>query len=139
MTAAASTPAKPRRKQARTIRAQAAFLKKFGECGTHTHSCEAAGVTRNALFDWLHNDTEFQDMYEHARERFEDELEAEAFRRAREGWDEPVYQGGKLVGTKRMHSDRMLELMLKAKLPEYRDKHEITGKDGAPLLVTWLP
>jgi hypothetical protein len=40
-------------------------------------------------------------------------LEAEARRRAVQGWDEPVFHQGRKVGTIRKYSDRMLEILLK--------------------------
>ena len=69
-------------------------------------------------------------------------------------WDSPrerskepvVYQGqiardkkGQLV-TITKYSDRMLEVLAKAKCPEFRDKHEITGADDGPVTfqVRWM-
>ena len=52
-------------------------------------------------------------------------MEHEIFRRAQEGWDEPVYGGRyrqEVVGSVRRYSDRLLELRAKALMPEYRDK-----------------
>jgi hypothetical protein len=42
----------------------------------------------------------------------------------------------------RKFSDRLLELHAKAKCPEYRDKHEITGAGGGPVtlqVITGVP
>jgi hypothetical protein len=44
-----------------------------------------------------------------------DALEREAWRRAVEGFDEPVHYQGEVVGYVKKYSDRMLELLLKAK------------------------
>ena len=48
-----------------------------------------------------------------------DNLEAEAYRRAVEGVERPVYQGGRLVGTVREYSDSLLTIMLRARHPAY--------------------
>lgn len=48
--------------------------------------------------------------------------EAEAHRRAVKGWKEPVYYKGIECGTIRRFSDRLLELLLKADNPKYRDQ-----------------
>ena len=44
--------------------------------------------------------------------------EAEADRRAMQGWEEPVFQGGVQVGAVRKYSDKLLELQLKANNPK---------------------
>jgi hypothetical protein len=55
-------------------------------------------------------------------------------RRALVGWKEPVYQGGKEVGTIRKFSDNLLIFLLKGKRPEvFRERHELTGANGAAL------
>ena len=56
--------------------------------------------------------------------------EDEADRRAMEGVDKPVYQGGRLVGYQKDYSDSLLALMLKAGNPDKfadRQKHEHKG------------
>ena len=51
-----------------------------------------------------------------------DALEREAWRRAVEGFEEPVHYRGEVVGYVKKYSDRMLELLLKAHRPEkYRE------------------
>jgi hypothetical protein len=63
-----------------------------------------------------------------------DLLEKECVRRALVGWKEPVYQGGKELGTIRKFSDNLLIFLLKGKRPEvFRERHELTGVNGAPL------
>jgi hypothetical protein len=54
-------------------------------------------------------------------------LEAEAWRRAKEGVAEPVFQGGKQVGVVQRYSDQLLMFMLRARAPEkYRDNVTVT-------------
>lgn len=49
-------------------------------------------------------------------------LEDEARRRAVDGVDEPVFQGGELVGHVRRYSDRLLEFLLRGRRPTvYRE------------------
>lgn len=55
-----------------------------------------------------------------------EEGEAELKRRAVDGWDEPVFNQGELVGTKRKYSDTCLVFMLKALAPEkYRESAQV--------------
>src|SRR3546814_20219573 len=73
-------------------------------------------------------DPEFAAAWEEALETARAEVDHEIYRRAVEGYDEPVY-GGKyreqVVGTVRKSSDRLLELRAWAMLPAYRDAASI--------------
>lgn len=118
---------------------QAAFLGAYASVGVVTAACKLVGVDRQRHYEWLADQEKYPDYekrFKDAHEQACDRLEAEAVRRAVQGWDEPVYQMGALVGTKRMYSDRMLELMLKARRPgTFRDRQSVehTGKDGGPI------
>lgn len=86
------------------------------------------------MYDWVREDAAFSAAYLEATEDAGDRCEAEVHRRAVEGWDEPVYQGGKRVGTIRKYSDRLLELRVKALRPDkYRERIEHTGDKGGPI------
>ena len=67
-----------------------------------------------------------------------DAVEAEIRRRGVEGWDEPVFQGGKRVGVIRRYSDRMLEILAKAHRPKFREntRVEVSGPAGGPVQAT---
>jgi hypothetical protein len=137
---------------------QVAFLTAVAELGTITRAALAAGVHRSMHYDWL-NDEAYTKAFTDAEEMFRDSVRTEVHRRAVEGWLEPVvYQGriqyvqecdarGRVKKPKsgrpiermvvvRKFSDRLLELHAKAKCPEYRDKHEITGAGGGPVTDT---
>lgn len=143
---------------------QVAFLAAVAELGTITRAALAAGVHRSMHYDWL-ADKAYTKAFNDAEEMFRDSVRAEVHRRAVEGWLEPVvYQGriqfveerdgrgrvkqgkdGKPIAhmvAVRKFSDRLLELHAKAKCPEYRDKHEITGAGGGPVtlqVITGVP
>ena len=56
-------------------------------------------------------------------------MEHELYRRAQEGWDEPIFGGRhkeRIVGTVRRYSDRLLELRAKALLPAYRETSSVS-------------
>lgn len=62
-----------------------------------------------------------------------DRLEREAWRRAVEGWEEPVYPKGQLVGTVRLYSDTLLALLLRAARPKrYREQVDLASESGRP-------
>jgi hypothetical protein len=97
-----------------------------------------AGVagTRGQLRSFLDSDEEFREQIAEARGRGAETIRDEIRRRAIEGVDEPVFHQGDVVGHVRKYSDRLLGMMAKAHLPEYRERVEVTGADGAPVPVT---
>lgn len=79
-----------------------------------------------------------RDEYNEARGRSQERIRAAIAQRAIDGIEEPIVSvKGEIVGYKRIYSDRLLALMAKAHLPEYREtKHlEITGGEGGPVQV----
>jgi hypothetical protein len=132
------TPKKARQKAKPKKRRQwkPAFLKAFAETGMVAAACKQAKVSRSYVYEARQADPRFAQMWEDIEEATTDEMEREAYRRGVEGVDEPVFQGKELVGHVRKFSDTLLIFMLKARKPEkYREttRHELTGKDGAPL------
>lgn len=66
-----------------------------------------------------------------------DRVRSELLRRGVDGWDEPVYQGGKKVGTVRKHSDACLIKLAEWTLPEARNQLDVNlaGADGGAVRV----
>lgn len=111
-----------------------AVLKAYARVGTITQACAAAKVTPRTHRDWMKADADYAEAFGEAREAAADSLEREAIHRARDGWREPVYQGGKLVGHILKKSDTLLIFMLKAVRPEkFRERQEISGPNGGPI------
>lgn len=110
----------------------------LADCGNITKSCEKIGISRVTPYLWRDKDEEFKKAWEEAEWIAAGLLEEEARRRALEGWDEPVYQGGDLIGTIRKYSDTLAIFLLKGLKPErYREKfaHELTGPGGGPVKI----
>ncbi len=62
-------------------------------------------------------------------------LEHAAVIRAVDGIDEPVFHNGMIVGHKRRYSDALMAKLLEGNYPtKYRQRTELTGKDGTPLV-----
>ncbi len=118
------------------------FLAALAEWPVVTHACETAGVATRTAYRARETDSEFADAWAKALEDGVDKAEAEAWRRAVIGVDEPVIHKGQLaVGpdgtplTIRRYSDRLLELLLRGRRKSvYSTRIEQTGADGAPLL-----
>ena len=118
-----------------------AFLAAFGEVGTVTRAAEIADIVRATHYNWLKDDSDYVEAFKQAEGRAADRLEQEARRRAVEGTEKPVFQGGKLVGTIREYSDTLLIFLMKGAMPEkYKERFssELTGKDGGPITVTFV-
>lgn len=114
---------------------QEAFLKAFAGNGNVRLSCEIAKVGRATHYEWLKADVEYAARFKSAQEDAAEALEEEARRRAVEGVLEPAgwYQGSP-GGNVRRYSDTLLIFLLKGAKPEkYRERTELTGKDGGPI------
>lgn len=119
-----------------TAHARAKFLTLLRDTGNVTHSARQVGVTRMTAYHHRDRDAEFAQLWDDALHEAVDGLEHEAHRRAVQGVEEPVFQGGRQVGTIRRYSDTLLLSLLKAHAPEkYRDRQSIehAGPGGGPI------
>ena len=100
-----------------------AFLRAYAETCNIKLAAQAAGIHRQRHYDWMKDD-DYAKAFDHAKQEAVETLEAEARRRAVDGWEVPVYQGGRKVGAIRKYSDLLLIFLLKAAAPEtYRDNY----------------
>jgi hypothetical protein len=116
----------------RTTKKSAEFLEALSQTCNITRSCEICGLPRRTVYDWRAADPEFAKAWEDALDKGADVLEDEAKRRAHDGVEEPVYYGGKQVGTVRKYSDVLLIFLLKGARPKkYGDRSvRIAAPDG---------
>lgn len=102
-----------------------------------TAAAEAAGIGRRTLYDWRKADPDFVAEEAEAFEAGIDVLEDEARRRAYEGVEKPVYQGGERVGKIREYSDTLLIFLLKGGRPDrYRERAEVKHSGSVGLSIT---
>lgn len=115
-----------------------AYLVGYVVGGGFAAAAAAAGVSMRTGWNWRHDadDALFLEAFRVAQGMAGDRMEAEIVRRAYEGVTEPVYQGGKLVGTKRSLSDTLLIFWAKANLRKYREQVEHSGPKGGPIPVS---
>ena len=105
---------------------KAAFLDTLRDTCTIAKAVRAIGISRRQAYDLRSADPEFASGWENALDEGVDGLEFEAQRRAFEGTDDPVYQGGALVGHIRKYSDTLAMFLLKAHRPErFRERTEV--------------
>lgn len=94
------------------------------------NALRTAGVqgSRGQLKQLVRGDDELAQEAREARGYGDQAIRAEMARRAIVGVDEPVFHQGQVVGYVRKYSDRLLGMMAKAHLAEYRDKVEVDFK-----------
>lgn len=97
------------------------FLVSLASYGNVTAAASAAGVSRGFAYESRHDDPAFASDWDAALDIGTSALEDEARRRAFEGVEKPIYQGGSLVGQVQEYSDTLLIFLLKAHRPKYRD------------------
>lgn len=108
------------------------FLEGLAAGMTPAVSCAAADLGYRTVWDWKRDDPAFAQEWEMAVEHGVDLLEQEARRRAFEGVDRPVYQGGDKVGTVREYSDTLMTVLLKGRRKKvFSERIEHGGVDGA--------
>lgn len=116
------------------------FFNEFARTGLLGHSARFSGVSPETIRRLRKEVPEFAELFEEAQNDYRESLEMEVHRRAVQGWDEPVYQKGEMVGTIRRHSDSLLHAMLKRHIPEYRDKVTVDASvRGGVMVVPGAP
>ena len=109
---------------------QERFLKALAETGIVSAAVEIAGSSRTRVYELRKRNPGFAAAWEEAEERAADALEAEAWRRAVVGVQEPLVSGGKVVRDDdgqplaiRRYSDTLMLALLKARRPEkFKDR-----------------
>jgi hypothetical protein len=116
-----------------------AFLEARARRPTITAAARLARVDRTSHYFWLvpENDPggKYREAFEDAREQYRDRIRIEIDRRALHGVKRKVYYKGVKCGEETEYSDRLLELLAKAELPEFRERHEIIGDPDKPVEV----
>lgn len=103
------------------------FLKALRRNGGNiTKAARSIRMSRAYLYEVRQANPEFGRQWDEAVTEGIDTIEGEAFRRAVKGTLKPVYYRGMRVDTVREYSDRLLERILAAKKPEYRDGPAVT-------------
>jgi hypothetical protein len=112
---------------------QARFLAAFRTHGIITRACDEIGVDRETVRGWEEHDESFSPQYASAKEAVNDIYREAARKRAIDGTESFVVNQGKLVYDpetgqpliERKYSDALLQFVMKAKMPEFREKPQI--------------
>ena len=131
-------PSKSKLRQFSTGKRKALFLRAVAGLGNVTAAAEHVGIDRTLHYHWVKVDEAYRAAFNAAMDMAGDRLEIAARRRAVDGVEEPVYQGGELVGRIRKFSDVLLIFLMKGANPEkYRENQrvEMSGPGGGPVAV----
>jgi hypothetical protein len=118
---------------------QEKFLKTLSMTANIRAACMAAGVDRSTVWYWQEHDDSFSMRFNIANQEANDLLFAAAWERGVKGTERPVVSMGRQVFVtvrengkevekplmERVYSDSLLSLLLKARLPEFRDKQQV--------------
>jgi len=119
-------------------KARMRFLQALEMCGNREQSARIAGTRTETVRRYAQKNKHFNKKIENALAVFSASLECEALRRARDGYSEPIYQSGALVGFKTRYSDRLLTTLLAANIPDKYGKKTIVleGDLNSPIALT---
>lgn len=111
---------------------QVKFLLGIAQYGTMRLAAEKSGVPLHLHHKWVAKDVsgDYRRAYNSAQSMAVMLVEDEAWRRGVEGVDEDVYQGGELVGSKRVYDSSLLKLWLQGNAPDKYGNQINVGKNN---------
>ena len=130
----------------RTPKKRAAFLAELAQRGNVSDAAAASGLPRRTVYEWRADDAAFAADWDTALDEAADTMEREAWRRAVEGTEKPVFgslgqgQGSGEIGRVQEYSDTLLIFLLKGAKPEkYRERQQVehTGRMEVEYVNDW--
>jgi hypothetical protein len=107
------------------------FLISLAQTPNVTAASRAAGISRQAAYNRRNADPEFSAAWDDALEQSTDALVEEAYRRAYEGTERPVFYRGQECGRIREYSDTLAIFLLKAhRRATYGDQSKVDMTSG---------
>ena len=113
---------------------QPKFLKALREEMSVVNAAAVANISRKTAYKYRKSDEAFRMAWDDVIESNVDDLEASAFKRATEGWLEPVYYRGKVVGAQRKYDTALTIFLLKCWRRE-RYGHGVDGHGIDPMAL----
>lgn len=101
------------------------FIKALEQLGRVDLSCKMAHAARGWVYDWRSKDSDFSDAWKAAKAVGKEVLKDEAFRRAYDGTDKPIFYKGEEVAIIKEYSDSLLMFLIKQADPTYREHFQI--------------
>lgn len=130
----ANPPKSPPTARARKPRPwESAFLAELARKGNWTGASRLVGHDRKGIEAHAQRHPDFRASCDAAIECANDAIRETIRARGIEGWEEPVYQQGRMVGTVIKFSDACLLSLAKARCPEFRDRIDLQVAIAAKL------
>jgi Bacterial regulatory protein, Fis family len=101
-----------------TFERRDAFFLALERLGNVTAAADYVGVSRVTLYKAREKNPDVAEAWDMAQDRFNAKLEEELHERIFEGVERPIFQRGELVGHEKVKSDRLLEVALRARMPD---------------------
>lgn len=113
------------------------WLQEYMATGFFGAACKRVRISRPSMYRALKQHLDWAEAKSQADEVINGDLTDEAIRRAVDGYERPIYQQGLKVGTETVYSDRLLEILLRTRMPEkYSEKKQT--KEGAGMVVNFI-
>lgn len=128
---------------------QEKFLEVLSRTANIRAACLATGIDRSTVYYWQEHHPDFSIRFHQANTEANDLLLAAAWERGVRGVEKPVVSMGRQVFVKekvngkevekplmeRVYSDSLLSLLMKARMPEFREKQQVehSGPGGGPI------
>lgn len=114
------------------------FCRAYAQRGIIREGTTAAGISRKTYQRWRKEDEAFNEACNEAKQMATDLLEAEAHRRAVDGFERPVIYKGEVTDTYKDYSDSLLTMLMKGNKPDkYKERSSVThgGSVGRPMTL----
>jgi len=111
---------------------QLAAIDGFSKTGQLVRTLTELKIDRRTHYRWLRQDPRYAARFEKAREAVADSIEDELIRRARDGWQEPVFNHGtgEVMGHIQRFDSRLMEVAARAWLKDrgYGNEVALSGR-----------
>lgn len=106
---------------------QVRFLAIFAQSGILSKACIDSGTASRTHYAWMTQDA-YKDAYEEAKRMANEKLESLAYNLASGVYSRPIASGGRVVAYEPIYDTRLLQSLLKARMPEkYAQKIDVTS------------
>lgn len=107
-----------RRRNFLTTHKENAIVKSLSEIGHFEAACSEHGISPKTMRLHMAKNPELKERVENARDMACVNILKEIKRRGQDGYDEPIFYQGRIVGYKRVYSDTLLQRQAEAMMPE---------------------
>ncbi len=107
---------------------QKEFLVEYIQTGIILRACLNINMARDTHRKWLNTSEIYAQVFEDAREMANEKLELLAYDLANGVYSKPLVSLGEIVGYEQIYDTKMLDRLLKARMPEkYTERKDVTS------------